>query len=100
MVNVVPAAGRLTMARVAGISRAEIMVKTALDGGMTIKQLYRHIAGARGHYQINGTPAEVADMMEHWVGEKGCDGFNIMPPLFPGSLVDFVDMVVPMLQRR
>ena len=29
-----------------------------------------------------------------------CDGFNVMPPVFPGSLVDFVELVVPELQRR
>ena len=39
-------------------------------------------------------------MMEEWVGEGGCDGFNIMPPLFPSGLEDFVDLVVPELQRR
>ena len=38
--------------------------------------------------------------MEQWVGEKGCDGFNIMPPLFPAGLEDFVDLVIPELQRR
>jgi hypothetical protein len=38
--------------------------------------------------------------MEQWVTEKGCDGFNIMPPLFPAGLQDFVDLVIPELQRR
>ena len=28
------------------------------------------------------------------------DGFNVMPPYLPGSLEDFVDHVVPELQRR
>ena len=43
---------------------------------------------------------DIADMMEEWVNEGGCDGFNIMPPIFPGGLEDFIDLVVPELQRR
>ena len=39
-------------------------------------------------------------MMEEWVSEGGCDGFNIMPPLFPSDLERFIDLVVPELQRR
>ena len=83
-----------------GGSRAEILIRTARANSMTIKELYRHIAGARGHYQVNGTPTDIADMMEEWITEAACDGFNIMPPLYPNSLVDFIDMVVPELQRR
>ncbi len=83
-----------------GGSRAEILARTARDEKMTIKELYRHIAGARGHFQINGSPTDVADMMEEWICEDACDGFNIMPPIFPDSLNDFVSMVVPELQRR
>lgn len=81
-------------------SRSKLMHDLARREGYTIKQLYRHIAGARGHCQIVGTPREIVDMMEEWVATKACDGFNIMPPVFPGSLVDFVDLVVPELQRR
>ncbi len=81
-------------------SRSKLMYDLAVREGYTIKDLYRHIAGARGHCQIVGTPKEVADMMEEWVTMKACDGFNIMPPVFPGSLVEFVDLVIPELQRR
>ena len=83
-----------------GGSRAEILIQTARDHKMSIKDLYRHIAGARGHYQINGSPKDVVDLMEEWVTEKACDGFNIMPPLYPNSLVDFVELVIPELQYR
>ena len=83
-----------------GGSRAEILLETARRNKFRIRDLYRHIAGARGHYQIIGTPAEIADLMEQWVSEGACDGFNVMPPLFPASLADFVDLVVPELQRR
>ncbi len=35
-------------------------------------------------------------MAEH----VGCDGFNIMFPFLPAGLDDFVDKVVPELQKR
>ena len=39
-------------------------------------------------------------MMEKWVAEKACDGFNIMPPILPADLRSFNQLVVPELQRR
>jgi hypothetical protein len=39
-------------------------------------------------------------VMEHWVTTDACDGFNVLPPYFNGGLEDFVDLVVPELQRR
>ena len=38
--------------------------------------------------------------MEEWFRNDGCDGFNMMPPFLPGGLDDFVDLVIPELQRR
>ena len=42
----------------------------------------------------------IADEMEEWLESRACDGFNIMFPWVPGGLDDFVDRVVPELQRR
>ena len=81
-------------------SRVELIYEMAERENMTIRDLYRHFGGTRGHKHITGSTTEVADFMEQWVAEKGCDGFNIMPPLFPGGLEDFVDLVIPELQRR
>lgn len=47
-----------------------------------------------------GTPTQVADALEEWFTGGAADGFNIMPPYFPGGLDDFVEHVVPELQRR
>jgi len=47
-----------------------------------------------------GTPAMIADQMEEWLLTEACDGFNVMFPYLPGGLDDFVDHVVPELQRR
>lgn len=38
--------------------------------------------------------------MEQWFVEGAADGFNILPAHFPGGFADFVDRVVPELQRR
>jgi hypothetical protein len=38
--------------------------------------------------------------MEEWFVNEGCDGFNVLPPYLPGSLDDFVELVIPELQRR
>jgi len=38
--------------------------------------------------------------MEGCLYADACDGFNIMFPYVPGGLDDFVDQVVPELQRR
>jgi hypothetical protein len=38
--------------------------------------------------------------MEHWFKDGAADGFNVMPAWLPGSLKDFVELVVPELQRR
>ena len=81
-------------------SRVQLIYEMAARESMTIRDLYRHFGGTRGHRHITGSTTEVADFMEEWVAEKGCDGFNIMPPLFPAGLEDFVDLVIPELQRR
>ena len=38
--------------------------------------------------------------MEEWFTTRACDGFNIMVPMFPQDLNDFVTLVIPELQRR
>jgi alkanesulfonate monooxygenase len=47
-----------------------------------------------------GTAKTIVDQMEEWFFGEACDGFNIMFPWVPGGLDDFVDRVVPELQRR
>jgi alkanesulfonate monooxygenase SsuD/methylene tetrahydromethanopterin reductase-like flavin-dependent oxidoreductase (luciferase family) len=49
---------------------------------------------------VIGTAGQVADVMEEWLDAEACDGFNVTPTHLPGGCEDFVDMVVPELQRR
>jgi FMN-dependent oxidoreductase (nitrilotriacetate monooxygenase family) len=81
-------------------SRVTLLMDMARRENLTIRQLYTQIAGGRGHYDICGTPAHIADVMQEWFETGAADGFNVMPPVFPDSLSDFVDKVVPELQRR
>jgi FMN-dependent oxidoreductase (nitrilotriacetate monooxygenase family) len=81
-------------------SRPALLVKMARRDNLTIRQLYMQMAGARGHRQIFGTPAQIADELESWFTGGAADGFNVMPPVLPGSLEDFVEFVIPELQRR
>lgn len=83
-----------------GKSRFQLLKDLAEREGLTIRKLYQRIAGARGHREIKGTPQQIADQLEEWFKNDAADGFNIMPPYLPGGLEDFVDLVVPELQRR
>jgi hypothetical protein len=47
-----------------------------------------------------GTPTEIADTLEERFENYGADGFNIMAPIMPGGLSDFIELVVPELRRR
>src|SRR5262249_12805450 len=58
------------------------------------------VAGARGKAVVKGSPEQIADQMELWFTEGACDGFNLMPPVLPGGLDDFVELVLPELRRR
>ena len=49
---------------------------------------------------IIGTPSDIADQMEHYLDEGGGDGFMVFSTYVPGCYEEFVDLVVPELQRR
>ncbi|WP_253270441.1 LLM class flavin-dependent oxidoreductase [Kocuria marina] len=66
----------------------------------TVRQLLGRLAAGGGHCTMVGTPESIADRMQEWFDNGGADGFNLMPPVQPDSLDDFVDLVVPELQRR
>src|SRR4051812_6069242 len=75
------------------------VIDRARRDNLTVRQLAQ-IAGAYGGLAMVGTPAQIADEMEEWLFTDACDGFNIMFPYVPGGLDDFVNLVVPELQRR
>jgi len=82
------------------LSRQRLLLEAARRDKLTLWELCLLNAGPRGHVLAVGTPPQVADVMEHWFLNGAADGFNVMPAWLPGSLTDFVDLVVPELQRR
>ena len=42
----------------------------------------------------------LADLMEQWFANGAADGFTMLSPYYPTPLEEFVDVVVPELQRR
>ncbi len=58
------------------------------------------LAGGYSGLQMVGTPAQIADTMQAWLETDASDGFNVMFPTVPAGLDEFVDQVVPELQRR
>ncbi|WP_414159104.1 LLM class flavin-dependent oxidoreductase [Pseudomonas sp. BNK-45] len=63
------------------------------------KLLEQHALGGR-YFTVVGSPQQVADELESWIGETGLDGFNLTRIVTPESYVDFIDLVIPELQRR
>ena len=66
----------------------------------TVRQLLGRLAAGGGHCTMVGTPESIADEIERWLDEGGADGFNLMPPSLPYGVEDFVEQVIPELQRR
>jgi alkanesulfonate monooxygenase SsuD/methylene tetrahydromethanopterin reductase-like flavin-dependent oxidoreductase (luciferase family) len=77
-----------------------VLLEMARREKMTLRDLYNVTAAARGHWAIYGTPTRIADIFEEWFTGGLADGFVVMPAYFPGAFDDFVDRVVPELQRR
>lgn len=81
-----------------GFARA--MLSKARREKMTWRDLNNLTGAARGHWVICGTPEMIADILQEWFEADAADGFNILPPYFPASFDEFVDLVVPILQER
>jgi FMN-dependent oxidoreductase (nitrilotriacetate monooxygenase family) len=80
-------------------SGRERVIELARRENLSVRQLAQRLGGYAGLAFV-GTPATIADEMEAWLFSGGSDGFNVMFPYLPGGLDDFVDRVVPELQRR
>jgi FMN-dependent oxidoreductase (nitrilotriacetate monooxygenase family) len=80
-------------------SGRERAIALAKRENLTVRQLAQRLGGFAGLAMV-GTPETIADEMEQWLATEGSDGFNVMFPYLPAGLDDFVDRVVPELQRR
>ncbi|GAA1346165.1 LLM class flavin-dependent oxidoreductase [Arthrobacter roseus] len=66
----------------------------------TVRELLGRLAAGGGHCTMVGTPEQIADRITDWFQNDGADGFNLMPPSLPSGIEDFVDHVIPVLQKR
>jgi alkanesulfonate monooxygenase len=83
-----------------GTAIGRSVLDMAAREGLTVRQTYERILPSMGGNMAKGSPTQVADILEAWYTEKGCDGFVLSMPVQPRVLRDFVTMVVPELQRR
>jgi FMN-dependent oxidoreductase (nitrilotriacetate monooxygenase family) len=67
---------------------------------LTIRELILRFSTVQGHRIIIGTATDIADQIEEWFLKEAADGFNMKPATVPDSLAEFIDQVVPQLQRR
>ncbi|MBD8071075.1 LLM class flavin-dependent oxidoreductase [Bacillus sp. PS06] len=82
------------------IGRYETILEIINDTQPTVRELLGYLNAGGGHHTLIGTPEQIVDQMEVWFKAGVAGGFNLMPPTLPGSLDDFVELVVPELQRR
>ncbi len=75
------------------------MVDLAAREKLTVRQLAQRVGGYGG-LSFVGTPGSICRSDGGMADHGGSDGFNIMFPYLPEGLNDFVDKVVPELQRR
>ena len=81
-------------------ARQALIVRTARENNMTLRQIARHTAAGTGHRVLVGDVKYMADEMEAWLKEEACDGFNVVCNHYPKPFEDFCEQVVPELQRR
>jgi FMN-dependent oxidoreductase (nitrilotriacetate monooxygenase family) len=65
----------------------------------TVRDIANYVGIGGAGPVLVGAPEQIADQMEAWI-EAGIDGFNLAYATMPGSFVDFVEAVVPVLQKR
>jgi alkanesulfonate monooxygenase SsuD/methylene tetrahydromethanopterin reductase-like flavin-dependent oxidoreductase (luciferase family) len=75
-------------------------VKGLIESTPDQTQTFRDLIRTRNAGQfLTGTPEQIADTLQDWQ-KAGVDGFNLIYSVTPGTFVDFIDGVVPILQQR
>ncbi len=73
-------------------------VRIAKEKNLTVREVLYQNGG--GHRQVVGTPEQVAGTIETLHRDGAADGFNLMIDVVPSGIEDFVEHVVPILQKR
>ncbi|ASN06099.1 NtaA/DmoA family FMN-dependent monooxygenase [Virgibacillus necropolis] len=81
-------------------SALEGFTKIDPDIEWTVEKIKNFVGiGGMSAYAV-GSPEQIADTLEEWVRETGIDGFNIAYAITPGTIKDFIELIVPILQDR
>lgn len=81
-------------------SMLESLTKASANKKWTVREL-ANFAGIGGMGPVAiGTPEQIADTLEDWIEDTDIDGFNLAYAITPGTFKDFVELVIPELQRR
>lgn len=78
----------------------DALAQIAEAENLTIAQLAERFSHSLTFARFAGSPKQVADQIEAWFRAEACDGFIIRPSYLPGSMEEFVRLVVPELQKR
>ncbi|MEH2464803.1 LLM class flavin-dependent oxidoreductase [Nostoc sp.] len=77
-----------------------VVQRLSLDKTITLRDLGKIYGRSLAVPQLVGTPIQIADKLEALFHEQAGDGFVISPAYLPGSFDEFVDLVIPELQKR
>ncbi|MDG0841972.1 LLM class flavin-dependent oxidoreductase [Staphylococcus equorum] len=66
----------------------------------TLREAVKNHGLGNGTAKFIGTKEQVADKFEAWTVEGGAAGFNIAQSYSPGTFEEFVEHVIPELQKR
>ncbi len=80
--------------------RQQMLIDMARNEKLSIRQLGQRFSAGSGHRVVVGTAKSLGDEMEEWFIGGGADGFTIIFPYLMKPVEDFVNFVVPELQRR
>ena len=81
-------------------ARQELVVRTARERNMSLREIARHTAAGTGHRVLVGTAEYMADELETWLKQDAADGFNVICNWYHKPFEEFAHQVVPELQRR
>lgn len=81
-------------------SRSDLIIELAVRENLTVRQILSRLGGGRGHFEVVGTPEQVADTIIEWFNGGAADGFNIMAPALPSGLATFIEHVLPILRSK
>lgn len=81
-------------------ARRDLIMTMARREKMILREVARSVSAAQGHRMLVGTPEYMADQMQEWLETGAADGFNVICNYYPQPLEEFVELVIPELQRR